>query len=134
LLDLQPAHRAEALDALALIELKFALLRERLYVEKMEELVEEEGMVVNGANLPLCIYLLSCVCAETHPELLHLQLELSTRRDKRLELAARRRAVEGSSVRVKRPDDQNSVWESWKVRLFDRSSVSLLHHPNPSIV
>jgi hypothetical protein len=134
LLDLQPAHRAEALDALALIELKFALLRERLYVEKMEELVEEEGMVVNGANLPLCIYLLSCVCAETHPELLHLQLELSTRRDKRLELAARRPAVEGSSVRVKRRDDQNGVWESWKVRLFDRSSVSLLHHPNPSIV
>jgi hypothetical protein len=49
LLDLQPAHRAEALDTLALIELKFALLRERLYVEQMEELVEEEGMVVNGA-------------------------------------------------------------------------------------
>lgn len=43
-----PAHRAEALDALALIELKFALLRERLYVEKMEELVEEEGMILNG--------------------------------------------------------------------------------------
>lgn len=50
LLDLQPAHRAEALDALALIELKFALLRERLYVEKMEELVKEEGMVINGMD------------------------------------------------------------------------------------
>ena len=36
--DIQPAHRAEALDVLATIELKFALLRENLYVEKMEAL------------------------------------------------------------------------------------------------
>ena len=34
--DMQPAHRAEALNVLATIELKFALLREKLYVEKME--------------------------------------------------------------------------------------------------
>ena len=43
--DLQPAHRAEALDVLATIELKFALLRERLYVEKMEGLAWEEKMI-----------------------------------------------------------------------------------------
>ena len=36
--DMQPAHRAEALDVLATIELKFALFREKLYVEKMEAL------------------------------------------------------------------------------------------------
>ena len=43
--DLQPAHRAEALDVLATIELKFALLRERLYVEKMDGLAWEERMI-----------------------------------------------------------------------------------------
>lgn len=47
--DLQPAHRAEALDVLASIELKFALLRERVYVEKMESLAWEESLVLAGA-------------------------------------------------------------------------------------
>jgi hypothetical protein len=46
--DLQPAHRAEALDVLATIELKFALLRERVYVEKMECLSWEEALVGEG--------------------------------------------------------------------------------------
>ena len=38
--DLQHKHHAEVLDALATIELKFALLCERVYVEKTEALVE----------------------------------------------------------------------------------------------
>jgi len=46
--EVQPAHRAEALDVLATIELKFALLREKLYVEKMEVLAWEEALVANG--------------------------------------------------------------------------------------
>jgi hypothetical protein len=46
--DLQPAHRAEALDGLAIIELKFAQLRERIYVEKMEALSWEEDLVEKG--------------------------------------------------------------------------------------
>ena len=46
--DMQPAHRAEALDVLATIELKFALLREKLYVEKMEALAWEEALVANS--------------------------------------------------------------------------------------
>ena len=50
--DMQPAHRAEALDVLAGIELKFALLRERLYVEKMDSLAWEEGLIADGA---LCL-------------------------------------------------------------------------------
>lgn len=49
-IDLQPAHRAEALDVLATIELKFALLRERVYVEKMEALAWEEGLVSVGEH------------------------------------------------------------------------------------
>ncbi|KZT08129.1 uncharacterized protein LAESUDRAFT_724131 [Laetiporus sulphureus 93-53] len=96
--DLQPAHRAEALDVLAQIELKFALLRERLYVEKMEDLAWEEGLVADG----------------THPEMLHLQAELSKRRDKRIELASQRRDYEIANVTKRRKLDENAVWSWWK--------------------
>ena len=47
-MDLQPAHRAQALDVLAGIELKFALVREALYVEKIEELAMEEALILQG--------------------------------------------------------------------------------------
>ena len=46
--DSQPAHSAEALDVLAAIELKPALLREKLYVEKMEALAWVEALAANG--------------------------------------------------------------------------------------
>lgn len=49
--DLQPAHRAEALDVLAILELKFALLRERVYVEKMDALAWEETLIAEGISL-----------------------------------------------------------------------------------
>lgn len=54
--DLQPAHRAEALDVLATIELKFALLRERVYVEKMDALAWEEMLVQNCMLLPYSLF------------------------------------------------------------------------------
>ena len=47
--DLQHEHCAKALDALATIKLKFALLREHVYVEKMEVLTREEALIENGA-------------------------------------------------------------------------------------
>ena len=46
--DLQHEHHAKVLDALATIELKFALLRERVYVKKTEVLTWEEVLVENG--------------------------------------------------------------------------------------
>jgi hypothetical protein len=46
--ELQPADRQDALDAIAQLELKFALIRQRIYVDKMEELVKEEGWVRQG--------------------------------------------------------------------------------------
>ncbi|KZT63478.1 hypothetical protein DAEQUDRAFT_733778 [Daedalea quercina L-15889] len=101
--DLQPAHRAEALDVLATIELRFALLRERLYVEKMEALAWEETLVAEG----------------THPELLHLNEELSKRRDKRLELASRRRDLDVLNVTKRRKLDEDGVWSWWKAERDD---------------
>jgi hypothetical protein len=61
--DLQPAHRAEALDVLATIELRFAALREKVYVEKMEALAWEEAMVTNGIHTFILVHdasLLKC--------------------------------------------------------------------------
>ncbi|KAG1737573.1 Sds3-like-domain-containing protein [Suillus paluster] len=102
-LDLQPAHRAEALDVLATIELKFALLREKVYVEKMEGLAWEEALV-SEAN---------------HPELIHLQAELNKRRDKRLALACKRRVYEVVSANKRRRMNEDAVWSWWKVARDD---------------
>lgn len=62
--DLQPAHRAEALDVLATIELKFALLRERVYVEKMEGLAWEETLITEGVFLFTCIVIIYMLLTE----------------------------------------------------------------------
>ncbi|KAF9269507.1 hypothetical protein L218DRAFT_1072343 [Marasmius fiardii PR-910] len=97
-LDLQPAHRVEALDMLATIELSFALVREKLYVEKMKSLAWEESLVEEG----------------THPEFIYLQNELSRRKDKRLQLAARKRAFEFSNISRKRKLDEDTIWSWWK--------------------
>ncbi|KAJ8597708.1 hypothetical protein M405DRAFT_855438 [Rhizopogon salebrosus TDB-379] len=102
-LDLQPAHRAEALDVLATIELKFALLREKVYVEKMEGLAWEEALVSEG----------------THPELIHLQAELTKRRDKRLALACKKRIYEVASANKRRRTNEDAVWSWWKVAQDD---------------
>ncbi|KAI0342513.1 hypothetical protein BDW22DRAFT_1420452 [Trametopsis cervina] len=99
-LELQPAHRAEALDVLANIELKYALLRESIYVDKMENLAWEEALVSEGV----------------HPEMLHLHAELSKRRDKRLELASRRRDFEVANATKRRKLDEDGVWSWWKLR------------------
>lgn len=96
--DLQPAHRAEALDVLATIEIKFAMLRERVYVEKMEGLAWEEALVWEG----------------THPELHHLQEELTKRRDKRLMLAERKREYEIGALERKRKEEEVNVWDHWE--------------------
>ncbi|KAH7883007.1 Sds3-like-domain-containing protein [Phlebopus sp. FC_14] len=97
--DLQPAHRAEALDVLATIELKFALLRESVYIEKMEGLAWEEALVWEG----------------THPELQHLHAELTKRRDKRLTLAAKKRIHEVKAAERRRREEERREWEEWQI-------------------
>jgi hypothetical protein len=41
----------EALAALLKIEIKFAALRDQLYIERMNEITKEEEMVVNGTSI-----------------------------------------------------------------------------------
>ncbi|KAK0469333.1 Sds3-like-domain-containing protein [Desarmillaria tabescens] len=96
--DLQPAHRAEALEVLAGIEFKFGRLREILYVERMQQLAWEETLILEG----------------THPELIHYQKELANRRDKRVELASRKRELEITTIMKRRRVHEDGTWSWWK--------------------
>ncbi|KIL66146.1 hypothetical protein M378DRAFT_1032508 [Amanita muscaria Koide BX008] len=111
--DLQPAHRAEALDVLASIELKFALLRERVYVEKMESFAWEEELIIEAV----------------HPELVHLQKELTKRKAKRLELAFKKRDYETANAKKRRRVDEGAVW-SWWMNARDELQTEMIAETN----
>lgn len=57
-------RRTEALDALAKVEIKVALLRDRLYIERAMEIAREQEMILDG----------------THPELIHVTAIIEARR------------------------------------------------------
>ncbi|GAK67229.1 uncharacterized protein PAN0_017c5455 [Moesziomyces antarcticus] len=63
-------RRQEAMEALTKIEIGFAMLRDRLYVERLQEISKEGEMIVDG----------------THPELLHLNKAIESRRQRRTQL------------------------------------------------
>jgi hypothetical protein len=63
----------------------------------------------------LILYMLTEKSIGTHPELLYLQNELERRKDKRLELAARKRTYEFSHVSRKRKLEEDATWSWWKV-------------------
>lgn len=46
--EIPQADRQNAIDALAELEMKFALIRQRLYTDRMDELAREEGWLRNG--------------------------------------------------------------------------------------
>jgi hypothetical protein len=58
----------------------------------------------------------------SHPELLHLHSELSRRRDKRIELAARRRSYDIANILKRRRAEESAVWSWWMVRFFPYNS------------
>ncbi|KAF5369400.1 hypothetical protein D9758_002492 [Tetrapyrgos nigripes] len=51
----------------------------------------------------------------THPELIHLHGELSRRKDKRLELATKKRAFEVANLHKRRKLDEDGTWSWWKL-------------------
>ncbi|KAF6767230.1 Sds3-like protein [Kalmanozyma brasiliensis GHG001] len=63
-------RRQDAMEALTKIEIGFAMLRDRLYVERLQEISKEGDMILDG----------------THPELLHLNKAIEMRRQRRTEL------------------------------------------------
>ena len=61
-----------------------------------------------------------------HPELIHLDEELSKRRDKRLELASRRRTYEVNDATKRKRAAENAVWSWWKVPLSPKRQIVAL--------
>jgi hypothetical protein len=61
----------------------------------------------------------------THPESSHLHSELSRRRDKRIELAARRRNYEVANILKRRRAEEDSVWSWWMVRFLSGWPLAL---------
>jgi hypothetical protein len=94
--DLNSALRVEALDALSAIEIKFALLRERVYVDKMTALLREEELVDDAI----------------HPELGYLQRELEKRRERRCTLALRKRKRDEEANISRKKTSELSI-EKW---------------------
>ena len=115
--EIQPTKRAEALDILAAMELKFATLRERIFIDKMEEIAREEAMILDGKFSLYCFSCLIMNCISfigTHPEHLYLLAELQRRRDRRLQLATLKRDREEEFCHYKRATEDHSVWSWWK--------------------
>ena len=92
--DLQPPQRAEALDILAGM---FAILREHIYIDKMEEIAAEEAMIING----------------TPTELL---TTLSQRKEHCPNLASLRRDCDKEWTHKKRKADEDAIWSWWRVQ------------------
>ncbi|CAE6376107.1 unnamed protein product [Rhizoctonia solani] len=95
---MQPPHRAEALDVLAGMEVRFAELRGRLYANKMKEAAREEAMILDG----------------THPELVFFQRELDARRSRRKQLAETRRTLEIGWCATMRCAEEFAAWSEWR--------------------
>ncbi|KAJ9109862.1 hypothetical protein QFC19_001841 [Naganishia cerealis] len=94
----------EALAALLKIEIKFAALRDQLYIERMNEITKEEEMVVNG----------------THRSLVYLHNILEARHDNLLRLAdLRQKEFEIEAVKVRDYDKKMcfSWWNDSKIQL-----------------
>lgn len=115
--------RAEAMEALTRIEIEFARLRDRLYMERMAEVEKERIGVENGelgfsARLELGVQRVLTFYAHgagTHPELLHLTQLIEMRRTKKLELA--KKWLEGLEAAYERhrEEGEHAVWTWWAV-------------------
>lgn len=87
------------MDALAKIEISFAALRDRLYVERIEETCRESAMILDG----------------THPELIFLTNLIEARRRRRMEvIEAQFEEQERQFSRVAKSDEQ-AIWSTWRV-------------------
>ena len=87
------------MDALAKIEISFAALRDRLYVERIEETCKESAMILDG----------------THPELIFLTNLIEARKRRRLEvIEAQFEEQERQFSRVAKSDEQ-AIWSTWRV-------------------
>ncbi|WFD34584.1 hypothetical protein MCUN1_001425 [Malassezia cuniculi] len=92
--------RQEAIDLLTRAEIGFAMLRDRLYIERMEELEAESAMLNEG----------------THPELQYLHTLIDTRKERRLALLESWQKRENTGHALRAQDDDDIAWLNWRDR------------------
>ncbi|GMK59350.1 hypothetical protein CspeluHIS016_0703650 [Cutaneotrichosporon spelunceum] len=92
-----PLPTPAAVRAMFALEVKFAALRDRLYVERLEEAAREEEMVLNG----------------THPALVQLNQTLQTRRERLHEVASRRHQETTKDLGTWRKIEDKISWSTW---------------------
>ena len=90
-------RRAEAMEALTKIEIEFARLRDRFYLERMAEVEQERQGVLD----------------RSHPELLHLLELIELRRARKLDLAERWLAGLEGSYKRRREAEEHTAWTNW---------------------
>ncbi|KAI5475308.1 Sds3-like protein [Pseudohyphozyma bogoriensis] len=101
--------RAEAMEELTKIEIGFAKLRDKLYIERMMD-VEKERMGIETG---------------THPELIQFNQLVEMRRTKKLELA--KKWLEGleDSYERQRASEEHTVWTWWSDERAELRSTML---------
>ncbi|WFD03373.1 NAPDH-dependent diflavin reductase [Malassezia obtusa] len=91
-------RRQEAIDLLTRVEIGYAMLRDRLYNERLEELEAESEMIHDG----------------THPELQLLHMIIDARRDRRLALLSNwLQEEEKERERWAKVEDE-TAWVNWR--------------------
>ncbi|SAM85631.1 uncharacterized protein UBRO_08212 [Ustilago bromivora] len=91
-------RRQEAMEALTKIEIGFAMLRDRLYVERLQEISKEGQMILDG----------------THPELLHLTKAIEMRRQRRTQLVEMRFEQQEQQYERVAKAEEFAAWSIWR--------------------
>ncbi|CEH13856.1 hypothetical protein CBOM_01750 [Ceraceosorus bombacis] len=95
--------RQEAMEALTKIEISFAALRDRLYVERMEEVNKESEMILDG----------------THPELVHLTRLIDARKERRLNLVELWFEQQQAQYERVAKTEEAMTWSNWRNETAD---------------
>ncbi|PWN91346.1 hypothetical protein FA10DRAFT_278188 [Acaromyces ingoldii] len=90
--------RQEAMEALTKIEIGFAVLRDKLYVERMEEVSKESEMIYKG----------------THPDLIHLTNLIELRRERRLKLVELWFEEQQKQYARVASSEEAAAWSHWR--------------------
>lgn len=91
-------RRQEAMEALTKIEIGFAHLRDKLYIERMNEVSKEGEMILEG----------------THPDLIHLSNLIEIRREKKLKLVEKWFEEQEKQYERVAMTEEAAAWNNWR--------------------
>ncbi|KAK0540081.1 hypothetical protein OC842_000655 [Tilletia horrida] len=101
--EVMTATPQEAMEALTRIEIQFAMLRDRLYVERMEEVCRETEMVLEG----------------THPELIRFTRAIDQLRERRLRLLDLELEKQVHHYEQVAEGEEQVIWNSYRYQAAD---------------